>query len=252
LLMQRLESKKRIQRDKDKKKPVAPKKAGSFVPRAKVPTRARGVLCMADLRSRSEVKGDPDDEDGLSENQPSSGPSLSQSLLNPDQVYRFRLGDNFLVAASAGGTIDRAISCNPAGTPMVGWADLINLFGEVRLVRADLRVANYFVAVAGVATDINRTGMPIAYTNNYTATNPGSAGAVWETAGAKVLSMASPEVLTICANVGSRDFALTSSPIPAVFAGCYGQFWMYMNALTASAICLSVWLEVELEFRARF
>jgi hypothetical protein len=175
--------------------------------------------------------------------------SLSSSLIDSNTIYRFRLAYQNFFISSITGILGGSISLNPSARPEYGTLEL--LFGEVRVIKAVLHVVPLNPHSDGYAAGTNRFGIPFAYNPTETNTSPSSLSDVWQNATCKVMHLASSSAQIIVANVKGNSFALTGTPVPGPYAGCYGQFEFYQTGLSASTTYFEFYLEVEYEFRGR-
>jgi hypothetical protein len=170
---------------------------------------------------------------------------IPAGLLDNNAVYRFRLSTWTSVSSSAGGTIALALSLSPSVTTFPAWASLSALFQECRLVNSTLTILNN----DPFYTVVSRTCAAVAYDDQQSSTAPTSVNNVYAIANAKIHPMGSPERHVYTAKAGSREWAKSSTPAPAVYAGMYGQWSIYQTSLSAATAYFNVFMEAVVDFR---
>lgn len=178
--------------------------------------------------------------------------SIARCLVDPGQIYRFRLSViQATVATNGAGVLSGTQTFNP--TAITEFASLSALFNQVRIVHARMYWSNQNPHSDGYATGPNKYPLPIGCDLGLTATTPGSQQVVWDCPNTLVVNLASPKTYVLDAKIDPSltDFALTSSPVPGPFAGCYGQFQWYQGGLAVSTAYASLYFEGVYEFRSR-
>ncbi len=176
------------------------------------------------------------------------GSGLSNSLIDPQKIYKFRMGASSFVASSGSGVLSGYIPCDPDVTSFPEWSDIAPLFREVRLKKAALTVCS----ISPQTTGVTRHSVPVSWVAGYTGTAPTSKADVWSVPGCKIYHLADVKAMTINGDVkGHREFASNLSPVPGPYAGMVGQFWFYTDGLANSTNYLEWYLEVEIECRSR-
>lgn len=183
----------------------------------------------------------------LSSSENSQSPSFAASLLDNNAVYKFRIVNIQNLTSSAGGTISFAISCNPSTTSFTNWADLIDLFSEVRMVQTSVRLAN----IDPNYTAIIQRSMTFGYDDGETSLAPALEEDVFSLGESKVHMFTHLDVVTQTNKCGSREWAKVGSPAPGTYAGCYGQWSFYGQNLSASTTYVRVYTEIVVELRNR-
>ncbi len=206
-----------------------------------------GKTIRAEGDAKQDVTGWEDDVPKGDEMLKSSGGGgLAASLVNPNQVYRFRLtlvGGS--VSSDAGGLIATVATCDP--TSYSEFSDLNDLFTEIRLVRSVLHIAVYNPA------QLTKTQpMVVVFNPAVTSTAPTSEAQLWAIPGARIMSLSALNPVTFNADISGNSWALFSAPVPGPYAGCYGAWQIYCNGvLNTSAKYFYYYLENEYDVRSR-
>ncbi len=165
----------------------------------------------------------------------------------PSTIHRFRLTTIATVSSSAGGVISSVHTFDPTG--YAEFSDISDLFSEIRIKAARITLVPTNVGYA--TTSVFTRGVPVACNLGVTSTAPTSRTEVWSCAGAKVFQLNCVRPMVFDAIIPSMNWALTSSPIPGPYAGCYGAFWLYSANLDNSTQYYDMFMECEYECRGR-
>ncbi len=165
----------------------------------------------------------------------------------PSTVHRFRLTTISTQSSSAGGVIAGVYTFDPSG--FTEFTDISDLFAEIRIKSARITVVpRADASVAGSRID---AGIPVAANLGVTSTAPASRTEVYSCAGAKVFQTNCVRPMVFEASIPTMNWALTSSPVPGPYAGCYGAFWIYSANLDASRQYYDIFMECDYECRGR-
>ena len=192
----------------------------------------------------------PTEGEMLDDDEPSSAISIAQCLVDPNQVYRFRLVTYQTLTSSAAGVLSGFQTFNPASFTEYS-SYLSSLFNQVRIVEARGHWTNVNPHADGYATGFQKYAVPFACDLGLTNTTPSSILIVYECPNSKLVQLASEQNTTLIAKITGNEFALTSSPVPGPYAGCYGQFQWYQSNLTVSTAYATLYFEAVYEFRSR-
>jgi len=176
------------------------------------------------LRVLDERKVTPLSEDQVS--------MLSTTLVDPLQVYRFRLGGYTTLGRSAGVT-NAFIASDPSasGWNSPEWSTLSALFSEFRLVQLGIHISR--VHAPSLTTVI--PNLAIA-SNLGTATNPGSYAALADNADVVLYKWAETtnSGLTHVMNATGLAWSEMTTPTVAPYAGAPGSIQFYADNSLAS------------------
>lgn len=180
-----------------------------------------------------------------------SGMMAARYFVDPMLVYRFRMASTGSIQTSVAGVAQGYINLDPSGFTGSEYTSLSALFDYVRLVRAKLTVIAINPHSDGYATGRINAQIFFSCDGGKINTNPSNAQAVIECPNTLLFSTGEPKPQSISYNPPSQEWALTSSPVPGPFAGCYGEFQYYTSGLTVSTYYCTWLLEGEYEFTSR-
>ncbi len=166
----------------------------------------------------------------------------------PSTIHRFRLTTIATVSSTAGGAIASVHTFDPTG--FAEFSDISDLFSEIRIKAARITLTPV-VGASGAGLPTIVRGVPVACNLGVTSTAPTSRTEVWSCAGAKVFQLNCVRPMVFEANIPQMSWALTSSPVPGPYAGCYGAFWIYSANLDNSSQYYDMFMECEYECRGR-
>lgn len=174
-----------------------------------------------------------------------------RSLVDPLQVYRFRLGGYTTLSITAG-VINAFIAADPsaAGWSSPEWATLSALFSEFRLVSLTVQVQRSYYPLTGTAA----AGNLMIASNLGTAIAPGSYAALADNADAIQMTYANTENYGHFHTMRGTDLAWSQVTTPTVepYAGAPGSIQFYSDSGTVtSGLAYQIIISGVYDFRIR-
>jgi hypothetical protein len=163
-------------------------------------------------------------------------------MMNPNQVYRFRLAGHTTLSI-ASGVVNNFIACDPsaAGSNFPEWATLSSLFSEFKLVEFGVDIMRNFIGGESKIAPL------MIATNLGTAVNPGSYANLADNAYVKWYSYVNNEKtsMRIVLKGNSLGWSEVTTPTVSPYAGAPGSIQFYSNYSTGGsfidAFHLIVW-----------
>jgi hypothetical protein len=201
------------------------------------------VRDLKDLKTMSPSYRGDDEMESLSDS--------ARLFIDPNLIYKFRLASTGSIQTSVGGVASGYINLNPNDFTGTEYASLSALFDYVRFVRAKLTLIAINPHSDGYAAGRVNAQIFISCDGGKNSVTPGTVQSVIECPNTLCFATGEAKPQHIAYSAMPHEWALTTSPIPGPFAGCYGEFQYYTSGLSISTFYANYLLEAEYEFSSR-